>query len=165
MSYAALIVVAALFLLLARAMFRTSATRKAYLERRAEIENIPFNEARRRAEEVTAGWKKELNASGAVPQFDESLAPLTHEFVSTVAELASPNGVHLLGAKYLARSRYRPELLKIGQSDYRDICVLPGSDVVQVIDGADSVEDDTYPSVHHLLLDYAATERWILRKS
>jgi hypothetical protein len=125
------------------------------LERRAEIEKIPVNEAQRRAEEGTAGWKKELNASGAVPQFNESLAPLTHEFVSTVAELASPNGAHLLGAKHLARSRYRPELIKIGKSDYRDICVLPGSDVVQVVDGAEPVEADTYPSVHHLLLDYS----------
>lgn len=158
MLYAALVVVSALLLLLARAMFKTSATRKAYLERRAEIKKMPINEARRQAEEVTAGWKKELNASGAVPQFDESLAPLTHEFVSTIAELASPNGAHLLGAKHLARSPYRPDLLKIGQSDYRDICVLPGSDVVQVVDGAESVENDTYPSVHHLLLDFAATE-------
>lgn len=158
MSYIALIVVAVLFLVLARAMFRTSATCKAYLERRAEIENIPINEAQRRAEEVTAGWKKELNASGAVPQFNESLALLPHEFVSSVAELASPNGAHLLGARHLARSSYRPELIKIGQSDYRDICVLPGSDVVQVVDGAESVEVDIYPSVHHLLLNYAATE-------
>ncbi|MDH0863548.1 hypothetical protein [Mitsuaria sp. GD03876] len=156
MWYLGLIMLAAAASIFGKSIFKTTAARKGYLERRAELERIPAGEAQRRAEELTLNWKRRINTSGVAPDFEQLLGPMTHAFVLSTTELISPNGAHCLGAKHLGRSRYRPELLTIGRSDCRDICVSPGSDAIQVIDGAELVEADQYPSVHHLLLDYAS---------
>lgn len=143
-----------------RMFSKTQASRRAYLARRAAIESMPIDEARQRAEAATVDWRRVVSTVGAELDFKQSLGPLTTEFLAKYTQFDSPNGAHCLGAKHIARSQYRPEMLTIGKSDYRDICVLPNSDVVHVIDGSESddTSDDSYPSVHHLLVDYAETE-------
>ena len=136
---------------------RNRSSQKDYLNRRRAIENLTAVDARGQAEQATATWKKERNAPAAKLGVKQPLGQLTAEFLEQYAEIASPNDAHRLGAKHLAQSQYRQGLVVIGQSDYREICVSPGSDVVYVIDGSekDFPPEDNYPSVYHLLLDYA----------
>jgi hypothetical protein len=136
---------------------RTSQRRAAYRSRRRRIEDLSLDEAIKRVEEVSADWRREENLEGIRTKPSPTLGPITARFVEQYAEFSSPNGTHRLGARYLATSRYRSDMLSIGTSDYLELCVRPGDDRVFVIDGSETDDEltDAYPSVFHLLVDYA----------
>ncbi|MBC5765651.1 hypothetical protein [Ramlibacter albus] len=127
----------------------------AYVRNRSRLSNVPIDLARQAAMAATSNWPRKLNEAGAI-ETASSFSNVIGEFVSTFAELARPNGALRLGSNFVAASNYRQGMTVVGKSDYLEICVRPGSETVYVIDGSEGEEvGDTYPSIFHLLMDYA----------
>jgi hypothetical protein len=144
----------ALFFLLRR----TGDQRRKYVEHRQSQNTMNPSEAKSLADRYTADWNKELRSELSKRE-EINVGPITLQFLSKYAEYASPNGAHRLGFNYLSKSKYVDGFVVIGQTDYREICVSSGSDVICVIESSDRdrVLDDSYPSVYHLLLDYGSS--------
>jgi hypothetical protein len=140
-------------------IMKTRRSHSTYLIQREMLATLPMADAKEQAMSAIANWIKKPNSAGATLMLPQPVGPLTEEFVRQFAEITSPNGAHRLGAMYLAESQYRTELIAIGKTDYMEICVRPGLDSVYVIDGSEPANalDDRYPSVFHLLIDYAKT--------